>query len=149
MSTQKPNQWDPYTPWKNEMDQLFRSLIEKSPLAGPRPYVPGSRFPAVNVWEDPENYYAEAELPGLKFEDIELVVLENELTIKGRKTYREQEGATYHRRERGDGEFSRILRMPFEIDADRVEAWIKDGVLSIVLPKSEEAKPRKIEIKSK
>ena len=149
MANQRLTGWDPYDSLRSEMDQLFRGFSEEFPRTGSRPYFPGSRFPAVNVWEDPENYYAEAELPGLKLEDIELVVLDNELTIKGGRPAKEEEGVTYHRRERGVGEFRRILRLPLEINVDRVEAGLKDGVFRIVLPKAEEAKPRKIEIKTK
>jgi len=105
-------------------------------------------FPAVNTWEDETAVYAEAELPGLAMGDIEVTVMGDELTIKGERKDLEKEGATYHRRERGVGIFSRVLRLPVQIDADKVEATLRDGVLTIKLPKAQSALPRRIELKS-
>jgi HSP20 family protein len=68
------------------------------------------------------------------------------LSLKVRRPEPQREGATYHRQERPVGEFSRLLRLPVEIDAGRVQADLRDGVLTITLPKAESAKPRKIAV---
>lgn len=104
-------------------------------------------FPAVNVWEDDRNLYAEAEVAGLAMENLEVLVHGNELTLQGNRPEANSEGVTYHRRERGLGEFRRLLRLPVEIDADKVLATLREGVLTITLPKAQSVLPRKIEVK--
>lgn len=127
-----------------EMNNLLHTLFDGVPLTSP-----GSRpFPAVNVWEDGENLYAEAEVPGLSMNDLEIFVVGEELTIKGRRSAPADENVAYHRQERGSGEFARVLTLPVSVDADRVEATLRDGVLTLTLPKAEEAKPRKITIRN-
>ncbi len=94
------------------------------------------------------NLYVEVELPGLKMSDLELLVSGGELTIKGqRKEECEGEDVTYHRRERGTGEFTRVVRLPVPVEADKVEGAFKAGVLTITLPKSESARMRRIEVR--
>ncbi|GJQ26800.1 MAG: molecular chaperone Hsp20 [Phycisphaerae bacterium] len=105
-------------------------------------------FPALNIWEEGDHLFAEAELPGLGMEDIELFVVGSELTIKGQRKPMVEENANYHRRERGVGEFCRTVTLPVEIDADKVEATLKNGVLTVKLPKAEAARPRKISVRS-
>ena len=104
-------------------------------------------FPPVNVWEDHECLFVEAEVPGLTLDDLELQVVGNELTIKGRRSAMEGEKLTYHRRERGIGEFSRFVTLPIEVNAEKVDAVLQDGVLTITLPKAEAARARKITVK--
>ena len=104
-------------------------------------------FPLLNVWEDDESFSVEAEVPGLSMDALEVYVTDNELTIKGQRKQAEREAVTYHRRERGWGEFSRVLTFPSELDSSKVEASLDNGVLTLRLPKAESVKPRKIEIK--
>ena len=129
---------------RDEMDRLFAGVSEGlAPWAG---LISGSGFPALNMWEDDRNLYVEAELPGLRMDDLELLVSGGELTIKGeRKQESEGEDVTYHRRERGTGEFTRVVRLPVPVEADKVEGAFKAGVLTITLPKSESARMRRIE----
>jgi len=111
-------------------------------------WVSNPTFPAVNIWEDENSLYAEAELPGVKMEDIEISVVGNELTLKGeRKPFAGDDGK-YHRRERGVGSFTRVLHLPLDIDAEKVEATLRNGVLLIHLPKAAAALPRKIEVRA-
>lgn len=105
-------------------------------------------FPALNIWEDGDHLFAEAELPGMGMDDIELFVVGSELTIKGQRKAMDDQNANYHRRERGVGEFCRTVTLPVEIDANKVEATLKNGVLTIALPKAEAARPRKISVRS-
>jgi HSP20 family protein len=105
-------------------------------------------FPALNVWEDNDVLHAEAELPGVSMEDIEVMVVGNELTIRGQRRQQATDKVNFHRRERGTGEFSRTVTLPFDIDQNRVEATLKNGILTIVMPKAETAKPRKIQVRA-
>jgi HSP20 family protein len=106
-------------------------------------------FPAINIWEEGDNVYAEAELPGLKQEKIEIYVTDgDQLTLQGERTPETPEGGLWHRQERGFGKFARTLTLPCSVNADKVEARFENGVLHVVLPKAPEAKPRKIEVKT-
>jgi len=106
-------------------------------------------FPLMNVTEDKDNYYVRAELPGLRADDLELSVTGDTLSISGeRKIPAEDEKAQYHRRERDAGRFSRIVTLPAQLNTSQVEARCTDGVLTVVLPKAEEAKPRQIAVKA-
>lgn len=133
---------------RSEMDRLFGDLYET--VAGNAPFGLGGEraFPALNLWEDDKALYAEAELPGLTMDALEIYVLGEELTIKGNRQATEGEEVTFHRQERGVGPFSRVLRLPTPVDAEKVEATLRDGVLSIMLPKEQAAVPRRIEVKS-
>ena len=131
---------------KDEMDRLLNNLVEGTLVSGPVPFLRRASFPAVNVWEDERNVFAEAELPGLRMEELEVLVSGQELTIKGRRTDELREGATYHRRERGIGEFSRSITLPIAVDAEKVQATLRDGVLLVTLPKAEAVLLRKIKV---
>ena len=104
-------------------------------------------YPPVSIWEDDNGFYVEAELPGLSMDDLEIYINEgDELSIKGVRKLPEIEG-TWRRQERGHGEFSRRFKLSDAVDVQKVAAELKDGVLTITLPKSEAVKPRKVEIK--
>ncbi len=130
---------------RDEVERVFGGLLgEAGQLAN---WGPVRGFPAMNIWQDGEKLYVEAEVPGLTMEDVELTVEGDELTLKGQRRRSEDKEIAYHRQERGVGTFSRTLTLPVDIDADRVEATLKDGVLTVVLPKAEAARPRKIAVK--
>ena len=133
---------------RGEMERLFEDFAHDWPALGRVTGLHGRGFPSLNVWEDEQNLYAEAEVPGMKMEDLDITVLGNELTIKGRRNDLPQEEVTYHRRERGVGPFSRVLRLLVDVEADQVRAHLLNGVLTITLPKAAAAKPRKIEVKA-
>lgn len=124
-----------------EIDRVFSGFLGHAPRGG-------RTLPAVNLWDAGERLHAEAEVPGMQMSDIEIYVNGNELTIKGRRELPKQENTRYLRRERPFGEFVRSVTLPVDIDADKVEATLKAGVLSITLPKAAAAQPRKIEVKS-
>ncbi len=141
------NGFNPLPQLRDEMDRLVSDFF--GPVTGAAPArfaAPARGFPALNVWEDGENLFAEAELPGMKNEDVDISVIGNDLTIRGRRGDQPREGMAYHRQERGVGEFNRVLRLPYDVDANKVEATLKDGVLLIKLPKAESAKPKKITV---
>jgi HSP20 family protein len=103
--------------------------------------------PLVNVWEDDEALYAEADLPGSKLDKLEIFVTEgNQLTVQGERPEGEWNNAVWHRQERRFGAFTRTLTLPALVDPDKVEARYEDGVLRLTLPKSEAARPRRISV---
>jgi HSP20 family protein len=128
---------------QEEMDRLYGRFAN-----GVREYAPGV-YPPLNLWEDDSNLYVEAELPGFDHSGLEMYVTgDNQLSIKGTRNAPEMEGGTWHRQERGYGSFGRLMDLPTAVDSHRVSAEFKDGVLTITLPKKEEAKPRRIEVKA-
>lgn len=126
------------------MDETFGDFGTTDLRSAPR-----GAFPYVNVGEteDAVNVYVFA--PGLSKDDLDLGIENNTLFINGtRKAESGSEERTYYRRERFAGEFSRAIRLPEGIDANKVQAQMQDGVLSIRLEKSAEQRPRKIEIQA-
>jgi HSP20 family protein len=135
----------PFQDLRRQIDRVFEQVMEpgNGSLFGAR------AFPAANVWEDSECVYVEAEVPGVPMSDIEINVVGSELSIKGQRKPLGNGNLTYHRQERSSGEFARFLTLPDPIDADKVEAVLKNGVLTIKLPKAEFAKPRRIEVQTR
>jgi len=128
---------------RDEVNRLF-----ESPLAGLTQAF-NSWSPAVDLYEDKDNVVVKAELPGMKKEEIDVSLHEGALTISGeRKIEREEKGETY-RSERFFGRFQRSVMLPSAVDESKVSASYKDGILTITLPKSEEAKPKQIEVSVK
>ena len=138
----------PVVRFRQDMDRLLEGLFEDVQTNGPSRAFGQHGFPSLNVWEEGASLYAEAEVPGLDMEDLEIFVQGDELTLKGERKAVDREDATYHRRECGVGRFSRVLRLPVEVDADQVEATLRHGVLTITLPKVQTVLPRKIEVQS-
>lgn len=135
--------------WRSPFDELERMRRQMDRLSeGLRGPIAGV-FPLVNVTEDSDSYYCRAELPGTKADDLDISVTGNSLSIAGeRKITTEDENANYHRREREAGKFSRIISLSDQVDTAKVDAHCIDGVLTVVLPKAESAKPRQITIKT-
>jgi len=130
-----------------EMDRLFESLAPGSRPFARRFDVPRFSFPAINVWEDEANAYAEAELPGVNLEDLEVSTTHNWLTIKGKREIEHANNSTVLRSERISGTFERTIELPNEIDADHVNAELKNGVLRVTMPKAQEARRKVISVK--
>lgn len=132
-----------------ELERMRRQLDELSGGFERRPYrvLGAGVFPLINLTEDKDNYYVRAELPGLKANEIGISVTANNLSISGeRKIASEGENVRYHRREREAGTFSRVVGLPGEVDADKVEANHVNGILTVVIPKAEAAKPKQITV---
>ena len=127
-----------------EMDRLFtgmRTFPFQRDLAGV--------FPLINLNEDKEKYYIRAELPGVASEELDIQATGSGISISGeRKIASEANGVKYHRKERDAGKFSRVINLPGDIDLDKVEADLKNGILTVTVPKAEKAKPKQIAIKS-
>ena len=104
--------------------------------------------PAVDLKEHEQDYELIADLPGLSRDDINLTVVGDIVTLKGERKYEEdKESKGFHRVERSYGSFQRSFRIPEGVDAGKVDAQFKDGVLRVKLPKPEESKPKQIEVK--
>ncbi len=136
--------WD----WNNSVRELDRMRRRMNRMIG---NVAGdvfsAPFPAVNLWSSEERAVATCEIPGVKTEDIDISVENDVLTIRGKRDPEHMgDDATFRRHERGHGEFSRTIPLPFAVDAESVEASYEDGILTITLPRSEASKPRQIEI---
>ena len=128
---------------QRRMDRLFQNAfgLERSPWQV-------GVYPLVNISEDRDHLYVRAELPGVKAESLEITVQDSSLILRGeRKIPTEEKQVNYHRREREAGFFRRVVALPARIQADKVEATCKDGILTIKLAKPEEVKPRKIQVK--
>lgn len=107
----------------------------------------GTWSPPMDLQETENDYILQADVPGMKREDIELTAIENTITIRGKREHEErQEGKNVHRMERMYGEFQRTFELPGGFDANKVEATLRDGVLRVRLPKREESKPKQIKL---
>jgi HSP20 family protein len=129
---------------RDEMDRLWSGFFVPA-ADGLLPPVFRSQ-PAVNVWEQGDALLVEMEVPGVKNDQVDISVAGGELSVKINRPEVDQEGVTYHRRERPVGSFTRVVQLPVEVDVNRVGAELHDGVLLITLPKAESAKPRKINV---
>jgi HSP20 family protein len=128
---------------QRQMDSLFQNVAGRERY--PRRV---GVYPLVNISEDQDHIYVRAELPGVNPEDLEITIKEQHLVVRGqRKIPPEEKDVNYHRRERESGFFRRVLRLPAQVDPNKVEAACKDGVLTITLAKPEEVKPRTISVK--
>lgn len=127
---------------------LFRWFLEDLDLPG-FTTEDGGWLPAFDVSESDDEVIVKAELPGMDVKDIDITLTDGLLTIKGeRKLEKEDKKENYHRIERRFGSFSRSLNLGASVQADSIEAGYKDGILTVTLPKAEENKPKKIEVKN-
>jgi HSP20 family protein len=133
---------------RNRLSSLFGSALEEQELLAPATSFFEGWTPSVELYEDKDKYTVRAELPGMKKEDIDVTFSGDTLTISGEKKKSEErkEGDTY-RSERFFGRFQRSITLSQPVDASRIEAHYQDGILTLTLPKAEEAKRKQIEIK--
>jgi HSP20 family protein len=128
-----------FTGFERHTPSLFRSYEPGWLLGGRR----GELTPAVDVAEDDKAVTLTAELPGMKEEDVEVVLRDGMLTVKGeKKSEREEKEENYHLTERRYGAFERTFRLPETADADKIKAAIDDGVLTVTIPKKAEARAK-------
>jgi HSP20 family protein len=133
--------WNQLQVFKDEMNRLFDGSVNSN--------WGSTEFPAFNVWEEGEELFVEAELPGLDLKDLEIYVTGgNTLTIQGERKQVENEKGIWHRQERVYGRFVRSLTLPFSVDSEKVDARFENGVLKLTLSRHESAKPRKIAVKA-
>ncbi len=140
--------WEPFRDVmtaQREFDRLFKEGF--NPFFGEGESSTRTWAPAVDIYETENDIVLKAELPGIDPKDVEVKVEDNTLYLKGeRKFEKEVKDESYHRVERSYGSFARSFSLPNSISAEKVKAEFKDGLLTLTLPKREEAKPRTIKI---
>ncbi len=135
------------SPWR-EMERLRREMNRLLSGYGSSVTV-ASGFPAMNVWTNEDGAVITAELPGIDPKGVDISVNNDTLTVTGNRQPEElPQDATYHRRERGSGRFSRSFQLPLQVEAGKVMATFERGILQITLPRAEADKPRKIVVKT-
>jgi len=133
---------------QDQIDRVFEEPLGFGGWLAPATPLLETGFPAVDLYEDNENVFVKAELPGMKKEDIDVSVSENMLNLAGeRNEESEYETAEGHRTERYFGRFQRSIGLPVPVEGDKIHAEYKDGILTITCPKSAEAKRKHIDIK--
>lgn len=105
-------------------------------------------FPPVNIFSDSDGYVVRLEVPGVPVDQLRIENQGRTLTVSGNRKSTAPAGGSFHRRERGRGEFSRSLQLPDDLDVTRAEASYRHGILTIRIPKKEEVKPRQITVKA-
>ncbi len=129
-------QWDP---WREMRRAMF--LGRAIPFA--------EDFPPLNLWSSENDVLISAEMPGIDAKNLDISVMNDFVTINGsREEEQLGEGEAYHRQERSHGRFSRSLRLPFRVDSSKVDAKYEKGILNISLPRHEQDKPKRIQIKA-
>jgi HSP20 family protein len=142
-----------YDPFRQALGlrQIMDRLLEDA-FVSPRALMErmgGEAAPALDVYEEGDNYVVEARLPGMKPEDVDISVEQGVLTISGEsKAEEERKERNYLVREQRTGRFSRSIRLPMAVNSDACEATYEGGVLRLTLPKSEQARARRISIKA-
>jgi HSP20 family protein len=140
--------WEPFRDLmttQREFDRLFKEAF--SPMFGEGELSTRTWAPPVDIYENENNIVLKADLPGVDPKDVEVRVEDSTLYLKGeRKFEKETKEENYHRVERSYGSFARSFSLPNSINAEKVKAEYKDGLLTLTLPKREEAKPKTIKI---
>ncbi len=129
---------------RREMDRLWDSFFERRPTKAEQA---AEFLPALDLAETDNELVVKCEVPGLEPKDIDISLSDGMLTIKGeKKQEREEKQADYHLVERSYGTFTRSIQLPKEVQGDKISASYKNGILTVTLPKSEEAKKNEIKI---
>ncbi len=153
MAIERWRPWDELREMERRMEETMRYPL--TPISHPLIWwrVPAAELgwtPGVELYEKDDKFVVRAELPGMKKEEFDISVLGNTLTIKGeRKAESEVKDEDYYRCELCYGKFSRSVALPAAVEAKKVEANYENGILEVTLPKAEEAKPKKVEVKVK
>ena len=129
---------------RREMDRLFENYVG----ATPGDLIRGRGFPPVDVWEEGEALVVQAEVPGVGMDQIEVYARGSELTIKGCRPLASSGSSAVYRQEQQSGDFDRTVTLPIEIDPDRIEATLKDGLLTVRVPKPPLSQVRKVAVRS-
>jgi len=143
-----PEGWEPLSELE-QVTQRMRRMLDQTfgDFGWPSPAEARGWSPLVDIEEADDAYVVEAELPGVKREDVNIELVGNELTITGEVRRRERKGAL-RRQTRHTGRFEYRVGLPAQVKADNVEATLSDGVLTVRIPRAERAERRKVEVKS-
>ena len=132
---------------RNEVDRLWDTFFEGKPRRR-KGGEDGEWFPSLDVLETKSDLVVQAELPGMDPKDIDISLSDGTLIIKGeRKQEKEEKEKDYHLIERSYGTFARMVRLPKEVKRDKISASYKDGILKVILPKSNQAMTKEVKIK--
>jgi HSP20 family protein len=147
--SRRPEDGDPFMPLRRQMSRLFDDffsgpMVPRFPMMTPAPMLAAVVTPQIEVSETDKEIQIAAELPGIDPKDVEVTLADDVLTIRGEKQAQRQEGQDrdYHLAERSYGTFARYLRLPFHLDPQNIRAMFKDGVLTLTIPKPEEAQQK-------
>jgi len=134
-----------------DFDQVRREMLRLLDTVAGETFgdVGAGVFPPINITQDDDNFYLRAEVPGIKPDQLSISAVRNRVSLAGkREIHQEHERVSYHRQERAEGRFNRTVTLPSEVNAERVDARYVDGVLTLTLPKAEEAKPRQVTVRT-
>jgi HSP20 family protein len=135
----------------SDFDQIRRQMLRllDTDTGDGAPDQGSGVFPPLNISQDDDNFYLRAEVPGIKPAELSISALRNRVSISGKREIpREHERVSYHRKERPEGAFNRAVTLPVEVDPEGVDARYADGILTLILPKAEQAKPRQIAVRT-
>ncbi|MBT3057368.1 MAG: Hsp20/alpha crystallin family protein [gamma proteobacterium symbiont of Ctena orbiculata] len=145
MNITRYDPWRALEDWRQEFDRAFHPLLHREDDTSR--VVGGEWAPAVDIKEEDKRYVIRADIPGVKPEDIEVTMEHGVLTIRGERKFEEtEERENFKRIERSHGVFYRRFSLPDNTDADAVEATGKDGVIEVIIPKTEGKQPKRIEV---
>ena len=144
--------WDPFRDLlslQERMNKLFEESLSRSGK-DQEDLTVGRWSPAIDVMENEQEIVIKGELPGIELKNVEVLIKDNLLTLRGeRKFEKEEEKENYHRIERAYGAFQRVFTLPASVEQDKVKAKMRDGILEIRLPKAKKELPKKVEIEVK
>jgi HSP20 family protein len=135
--------YDQFRRMEREMDEMFGQWPWPAAIRS----VGRGAFPAMNVGATPDNIQVYLFAPGVDPKSLDISIQQNVLTVSGERSEPADERARYYRKERFDGQFSRVVTLPEDVDPDRVEAQYRDGILQVTVQRREAAKPRQIQVK--
>ena len=149
------NRWDPFGELLS-LREAMGSLFDQSyvrPGAGTTPLLAGARAMPIDLYEKGGNYFIKAHIPGVKHEDVDINIDQNTVTIKSHSAREEEKEEGNDRRwllsELAYGDVTRTITLPVSIDTAKIEAVMEDGVLTLTIPKAEEAKPKQIKVQAR
>jgi HSP20 family protein len=132
---------DPFEQLQGELERMLDAAFGHA--------APSRLYPPVNVFDAGDAYVVKAEVPGVSLDKIDIEVEDDTLTLRGERAFAEpNRDAAFHRRERGAGQFRRVVRIPGRLASDEAKAEYRDGVLTVRLPKAKEARPRRVQIEA-
>jgi HSP20 family protein len=128
---------DPFEQLQTELDRMVNAAFG----------TPTGLYPLVNVFDAGDAFVVKGELPGVDLKSVDINVEDDTLTIRGERSFTDPASdAAYHRRERGQGRFRRVVRLPGRLSSEEAKAAYRDGVLTVRIPKAKEARPRRVQI---
>ena len=141
--------WDPFNRISNIEKELSRLFSGSLGLRREEDWGPFFK-PDIDLHEEEQQFVVRADIPGIRKEDLEIAITGNVVTIKGeRKGESEKKGKNFYHAERWSGGFRRMIELPVDVDSTKAHAAVKEGVLELTLPKSENAKPKQIKVEVK